>query len=123
MSALIFENIRILSPGSALNGANRIGIDQGVFVDPDSLPEAPRIDGGNQLLIPGLIDLRTHLREPDSNTKAVLPLKREPQSPAASPRWYRHPTQIPSLTHLLTCDLCLSVRSIAACVVSSPRRY
>ncbi len=72
MSALIFENIRILSPGSALNGANRIGIDQGVFVDPDSLPEAPRIDGGNQLLIPGLIDLRTHLREPGLEHKGSI---------------------------------------------------
>lgn len=72
MTAWILENIRILSPGSPLNGQRSVGIENGMFVQPSTLTEATRVDGHNQFLIPGLIDLRAHLREPGLSHKGTI---------------------------------------------------
>jgi|TARA_B110000305_G_scaffold40892_2_gene42474 dihydroorotase len=70
--SLLIEHIKIHSPGGPLNNQTAIGIDQGLFVDPNRLQSPDRLDGKGQHLIPGLIDLRAHLREPGLEHKGTI---------------------------------------------------
>ncbi len=70
--SLIIRNVQIISPGSPLHGATEIGIDQHTFVDPSALTNATEIDGKAGWLVPGLIDLRIHLREPGLEHKGTI---------------------------------------------------
>ena len=70
--SVIIRNITIISPGSPVHGKTDIGIAQGVFVDPQTLPGGKEIDGQSSWLIPGLIDCRVNLREPGLEHKGTI---------------------------------------------------
>ena len=70
--SIIIRNITIISPGSPVHEKTDIGIAQGVFVDPQTLPGGKEIDGQSSWLIPGLIDCRVNLREPGLEHKGTI---------------------------------------------------
>ncbi len=69
---LIILNIKVIAPGCPLHNTTSIGIDQGVFVEPESLVNADVFDGQDAFLIAGLIDLRANLREPGLEHKGTI---------------------------------------------------
>ena len=70
--SVIIRNVHIISPDSPLHGATEIGIDNGVFVDPNTLTNPAEIDGKSAWLVPGLIDFRVNLREPGLEHKGTI---------------------------------------------------
>ena len=57
------ESLRITNLKDTSGKPYEIGIADGVFVDPETI-NSPTTDGGGYTVIPGLVDLHTHLREP-----------------------------------------------------------
>ncbi|HBX27182.1 MAG TPA: dihydroorotase [Gammaproteobacteria bacterium] len=70
--SVIIRNMTIVSPGSPMHGKTDIGISEGIFVDPQTLPRGKEIDGQSSWLVPGLIDCRFNLREPGLEHKGTI---------------------------------------------------
>ena len=70
--SLVLNNIQVIAPDCPLHQATSVGINQGVFVDPESLIGADVFDGQGAFLIAGLIDLRVNLREPGLEHKGTI---------------------------------------------------
>ena len=60
---------RIVDPSSGIDEVGDVGVLNGVIVDPASIPDAERVDVSGLVVVPGFIDLHTHLRQP-GNTDA-----------------------------------------------------
>ncbi|MEN8140045.1 MAG: dihydroorotase [Thermodesulfobacteriota bacterium] len=78
MSTLL-QNGRIIDPANQIDGRGSILIDQGVIQEiyldapPADLPEdCAIIDASNNWLVPGLIDMHVHLREPGQEHKETI---------------------------------------------------
>ncbi|WP_419730340.1 dihydroorotase [Lichenicola sp.] len=70
MSRVLFDNVRLLDPGSGLDRVGRVLVEDGLIagLDTPSGEAAPEgsvvIDGGGAVLCPGLVDMRVALGEP-----------------------------------------------------------
>lgn len=68
MKTVVLTGVRPLG-GTPTN----LGVAHGRIVPPAQIPDARHVDGGGLIVLPGLVDLHTHLREPgrtDSETVA-----------------------------------------------------
>jgi dihydroorotase len=68
MTSIVLRNVRLFDPGSGLDASHRTVVVEGDEIADLDAPEAATgdedIDGRGRLLVPGLIDLRSHLCEP-----------------------------------------------------------
>jgi dihydroorotase len=70
MNAMLLSGARVIEPDTGFDGVRAIGIAEGVFVAPGSLPpETPRLDLSGLVVCPGFVDLHVHLREPGQTHK------------------------------------------------------
>ncbi|MDR2897080.1 MAG: dihydroorotase [Propionibacteriaceae bacterium] len=67
MSDIILRQVGL--PGG---GTTDIGISGGLLADPDRLQPGDQIDASGLILLPGLVDLHTHLREPDADPAETI---------------------------------------------------
>lgn len=64
-ASLLLAGVRVLDPASGTDEVRDLGIVDGRFADPATVPNgAARIDGHGMVAAPGFCDLHTHLREP-----------------------------------------------------------
>ena len=68
MKRLVLKNTRVFDPGAGIDAPNRtVVLSGGRVVSLDAPPDSPGdriIDGRDRILVPGLVDLRTHACEP-----------------------------------------------------------
>lgn len=68
MSSIVIRNVRLFDPGSGIDVRDRNVLVEGERIADTDAPEAATadevIEGRGLLLVPGLVDLRAHLREP-----------------------------------------------------------
>lgn len=68
MSSIVIRNVRLFDPGSGIDAPDRNVLIEGERIADIDAPAAAKadeeIDGRRRLLVPGLVDLRAHLREP-----------------------------------------------------------
>lgn len=74
--ALLVKNVRIVDPAQNLDALSALLVVDGkvaaLGTEAESHPQAPGaevVDGGGKLLLPGLIDLHVHFREPGQTAK------------------------------------------------------
>lgn len=78
MTTVIIENGRVIDPGSALDGNFDILIEDGHVMAIDkpgafsALSDAEEIDASKKWVVPGLIDMHVHLREPGFEWKETI---------------------------------------------------
>ena len=77
--ALLVKNVRIVDPAQKLDGMSALLVLDGkvaaVGAGAETAPEAAGaevLDGGGKLLVPGLIDLHVHFREPGQTAKETI---------------------------------------------------
>jgi len=76
MRALLFTNVRIIDPSQDWDFSGELLVKDGVVAAAGQSIEAPRdaktIDLGSKWLVPGLIDMHVHLREPGEEYKETI---------------------------------------------------
>ncbi len=74
MSNLLITNARVIDPSQELDGKLDLLIEDGLIarVDKHIKASVETIDGDGLTLVPGLIDLHTHLREPGQEHKETI---------------------------------------------------
>src|SRR3990167_2246635 len=75
MSKLLIKNGRLIDPANARDGRFDLLIDRGKIADVQpSIPVngAKTIDAKGKLVVPGFIDLHTHLRQPGREDKETI---------------------------------------------------
>ena len=77
--ALLVKNVRIVDPAQKLDGMSALLVLDGkvaaIGAGAEAAPEAAGaevLDGGGKLLVPGLIDLHVHFREPGQTAKETI---------------------------------------------------
>ena len=67
MNQVLVEHARILDPLNGIDAIGDIAVRDGLFVRPEALPRGAelRIDAAGCWLLPGLLDIHAHFREPD----------------------------------------------------------
>lgn len=77
--ALLVKNVRIVDPAQKLDGMSALLVLDGkvaaIGAGAEATPEAAGaevLDGGGKLLVPGLIDLHVHFREPGQTAKETI---------------------------------------------------
>ncbi|MGZ8512180.1 MAG: dihydroorotase [Candidatus Limnocylindria bacterium] len=64
-ATLLVAGVRVIDTASGTDEVRDIGLRDGTFVDPASIPaDTQRIDGRGLVMAPGFVDLHAHLREP-----------------------------------------------------------
>lgn len=66
---MILKNARIICPTNNLDGKFDIKIKNGIIVDIAAFIEGDGLDFSGKLIVPGLIDMHCHLREPGFENK------------------------------------------------------
>jgi dihydroorotase len=66
MTSLLIQNGRVVDPSQELDATLDLLIEDGVVtrLDKHIRADVPKLDVAGLLVVPGLIDLHTHLREP-----------------------------------------------------------
>ncbi|MFC1540710.1 dihydroorotase [Candidatus Margulisiibacteriota bacterium] len=75
MTSLLIKNGRVLDPGSSLDGKRDVLIENGKIKKIGSRVQCPGvriIDAKGMLVLPGLIDMHTHLRDPGRPDKETI---------------------------------------------------
>ena len=76
MSRLLLRDVRAFDPGAGLDVEHAsVLIEGGQIVDLSASPDAPAdrvIEGQGRLLVPGLVDLRTHVGEPGHTRRETV---------------------------------------------------
>jgi dihydroorotase len=74
MTNLLIQNGRVVDPSQELDATLDILIEDGVVVrlDKHIRADVPKLDAAGLLVVPGLIDLHTHLREPGQEQKETI---------------------------------------------------
>lgn len=71
MKNLIFKNARIVDPANGIDGVGDLFVENGVFSA--SAPRgAETVDASGKILIPGIVDIHAHLREPGQTSKETI---------------------------------------------------
>ncbi|MBS1485246.1 MAG: amidohydrolase family protein, partial [Opitutales bacterium] len=71
MKNLIVKNARLIDPANSRDEVADLYVEDGVFVD--SAPkDAEVIDAKNKAIIPGIVDMHAHLREPGQTSKETI---------------------------------------------------
>ncbi|MBP5183365.1 MAG: amidohydrolase family protein, partial [Lentisphaeria bacterium] len=66
----IYRNARVIDPATSTDEIRDVGVENGLFADPDKLgKDAQIIDLKGYVLAPGFTDMHVHLRQP-GNTNA-----------------------------------------------------
>ena len=76
MSALLLKGGRVIDPAAKLNQVCDVLIEDGIIqkVGLDIRADQAEVyDASDKIVVPGLIDMHTHLREPGQEAKEVLP--------------------------------------------------
>ena len=68
---VVFERVRVLDPAAGVDEVRDVAIADGL-VAAEAPSDAERIDAGGLILVPGLVDLHTHLREPGDEHKETV---------------------------------------------------
>jgi len=71
---LLIKNGHVLCPASGRDDTDPLLIIDGVIADPDSKPPSgcPELDAQGALVVPGLVDIHVHLREPGRPDKETI---------------------------------------------------
>jgi len=69
---MILKGARIISPIDDLDGVLDIKIENGVIVEIDGKCEDDGVDFSSKVIVPGLIDMHCHLREPGFEYKETI---------------------------------------------------
>ena len=77
---LFLRNGRVIDPATGLDAVSDILIENGIIIDisprieigPDRLKHLEQIDAGAKWIVPGLIDMHVHLREPGEEYKETI---------------------------------------------------
>lgn len=73
MSALLLAGGRVIDPANGVDAIRDVGVCDGRLVPPDQLPaDAQRINVAGRLVVPGLIDMHVHLREPGRSDQETI---------------------------------------------------
>ena len=75
MPKLLIKNGHLIDPANACDGRFDLLIDRGKIADVQpAIPSngVKTIDAAGQLVLPGLIDLHTHLRQPGREDKETI---------------------------------------------------
>ena len=91
---LVLRNGRVIDPAMGLDAVADVLIENGIIIEisphieigPDRLNQLEQIDANGKWIVPGLIDMHVHLREPGKNTKRPSPRERWPQRQEGSLR-------------------------------------
>ena len=68
----ILEGGRVIDPKNGVDKIMDIGIDSGVFCEPDKVSNPQRIDMKGLIVAPGFIDMHVHLRQPGAVDKETI---------------------------------------------------
>lgn len=71
-SELLIRNGRICDPGNGRDEIADLAIRDGRFVDPSTLRTPQKVDASGLVILPGLIDVHVHLREPGGEDKETV---------------------------------------------------
>ncbi len=73
MNALLIKNGRVLDPASQEDAIRPLAILDGKIVSPSALPSSCQtLDAAGHLVVPGLVDIHVHLREPGRPDKETI---------------------------------------------------
>jgi dihydroorotase len=71
--SLLLAGVRVVDPSDGSDGVRDLGIVDGRFADPGTVPPtAERIDGHGLVAAPGLCDLHAHLRDPGDGSAETI---------------------------------------------------
>ena len=82
MRALLLKGGRVIDPASKRNEVADVLVADGVIraVGANLAADGAEIyDAAGKVVVPGLIDMHTHFREPGQEARRILPLARAPQ--------------------------------------------
>ena len=68
----ILEGGRVINPTNGVDMVMDIGIDSGVFCEPDKVSNPLRINLEGLIVAPGFIDIHVHLRQPGAEDKETI---------------------------------------------------
>jgi len=71
-SGYILEKARVIDPKKEINHVMDIGIDEGIFVEPEKVKRPVRIKLKGFIVAPGFIDMHVHLRQPGGTDKETI---------------------------------------------------
>lgn len=71
-SNYILEQARVIDPKNGVDEVRDIGIENGVFIEPEKVSKAKRIILKGLIVAPGFIDMHVHLREPGGKDKETI---------------------------------------------------
>ena len=68
----ILEGGRVIDPKNGIDKIMDVGIDSGVFCEPEKVTNPQRVNAKGMIIAPGFIDMHVHLRQPGAADKETI---------------------------------------------------